>query len=163
MSSISSLQKYYRQPKVYISLPSKGEYYPLGCLTGNSEQLPVYGMTGMDEILFKTPDALFTGESIVEVIKSCIPDIKDPWAMPQLDVDTALIAIRIATYGASLSVGFTCSKCNAENDRSFDLNQALAYFSSLYWENTIVLDPLIIYLKPFNYKQNTEFQLKNYQ
>ena len=31
----------------------------------------------IDEITFKTPDALLNGQATVDVIQSCIPNIKD--------------------------------------------------------------------------------------
>lgn len=94
------LSQWFRQPKVYIKLPSNGEFYPHGALDKSANgEYPVYAMNAKDELMFKTPDALLTGQSTVEVIKSCIPAIQDPWSMPSIDLDVALVAIRIATYG----------------------------------------------------------------
>ena len=74
------LQKYFRQPKIYIKLPSNGKWYPNGSLevTDNME-FPVYAMTARDELMFKTPDALLNGQSTVDVIQSCVPSIKNAW------------------------------------------------------------------------------------
>jgi len=163
MENQNPLSKYYRQPKVYLSLPSKGEWYPDGALTGDPSNLPVYGMTAMDEIMFKTPDALFSGESVVSVIKSCIPDIKDPWKMPQLDIDSVLIAIRIATYGSDITISYTCKKCKAQNESVFNLSGALDYFNTLTYENKVFCDPLQVNLRPYNYKEFTEVQLQTYE
>src|SRR6056300_271298 len=163
MENQNPLSKYYRQPKVYLSLPSKGEWYPAGTLTGDPTNLPVFGMTAMDEIMFKTPDALFSGESVVADIKSCIPDIKDPWSMPQLDIDSVLIAIRIATYGSDLDLQFKCTKCNHMNDTKFDLSRALDYFASLNYENKLFVNPLYITLIPYTYKEYTNIQLQSYE
>ena len=43
------LTQYFRQPAIYIKLPSNGQHYPDGALktTANGE-LPVYPMTGND-------------------------------------------------------------------------------------------------------------------
>ena len=43
----------------------------------STTELPVSPMTAMDEIKFKTPDALMNGQGVVDVIQSCIPDIKN--------------------------------------------------------------------------------------
>lgn len=158
----SPLAKYYRQPKVYLSLPSKGNYYPNGTMTGDPLSLPVYGMTAMDEIMFKTPDALFSGESTVSVIKSCIPDIKDPWTVPQIDIDAILIAIRIATYGEMLQLSYRCKSCKEHNDVQFNLAEALEYFDNLTYENKIFCDPLTIVLRPYNYKEYNSVQIELY-
>ena len=93
------LQQYFRQPKIYIKLPTSGIYSPPGTVQGDINNLPVYGMSGMDEIIMKTPDALLTGESVVKIIQSCCPSITNAWALSSLDTEMILTAIRIATYG----------------------------------------------------------------
>jgi len=58
------LEKYQRQPKLYIDLPSKGRWYPPNALA-KSDELAIYSMTASDEIATKTPDALFSGNTTV--------------------------------------------------------------------------------------------------
>ncbi|MFW6002131.1 MAG: hypothetical protein ACOCQD_02220 [archaeon] len=157
------LTQYYRQPKIFLSLPSRGRFYPENSLRGDPLGLPVYGMTAMDEILFKTPDALFTGEAVVQVIKSCIPGIVDPWNIPQLDIDSVLISIRIATYGEKMPLQFSCTSCKEKNDVEIDLPSTLDYFSSLEYHSEIKHKNLIINVKPITYKQQTEISLQTYQ
>jgi len=120
-------------------------------------------MTAMDEIIFKTPDSLFNGDSVVSVLKSCVPSIKDPWFIPQLDIDVLLIAIRIATYGSDLPLTFACKECKHSHDRNFDLSTALSYFSTLNYENEVLCEPLSIKLKPYNYRDYNTKQLQIYQ
>jgi hypothetical protein len=106
------LSNWYRQPKIYIRLPSKGEYYAKDALDiSTTGDYAVYAMTAKDELMFKTPDALLNGQSTVEVLKSCIPAIQDPWKMPSIDVDAALVAVRIATYGEKMEVSTNCPSC----------------------------------------------------
>ena len=105
------LQNYFRQPKVFLKLPSMGIYNKPEAIQGNVENIPVYGMTGMDEIILKTPDALISGESTVKVIQSCCPTIVDAWDVSNLDIDALLVAVRIATYGNTMNVSYTCKKC----------------------------------------------------
>jgi hypothetical protein len=157
------LQKYYRQPKIYLDLPSKGKFYPNGAIDGDPSKLPVFGMTAMDEIMFKTPDALFNGEATVQVIKSCIPGILHPWSMPQLDVDACLIAIRIATYGESLETTFTCNSCKEDNKFDLDLTKSLEYYLSLEYENTIIVGPMMVTVRPLTYKEATEINTKSFE
>jgi hypothetical protein len=65
------LANWFRQPKIYVNLPSKGKFYPAGSLDHSStEEYAVYAMTAKDELMFKTPDAMISGQSTVEVIKS---------------------------------------------------------------------------------------------
>jgi hypothetical protein len=115
------LQKYFRQPKLYISLPSKGMFYAEGALVGDPNNFPILAMTGMDEILMKTPDALLNGEATVKIIESCCPYIKNAWSIPSIDLDSILIGIRIATYGDTLTLDNNCSQCGTENTYDVDL------------------------------------------
>jgi len=157
------LQKYYRQPKIYISLPSRGKFYPPGTISGDPANLPVFGMSAMDEIMMKTPDALFSGESVVATIKSCIPAILDPWKMPQIDVDAVLVAIRMATYGQKLETSFKCKECGEDNLYDLDLSKILDYFSSLTYQDQVIIGPLCVHLRPLTYKEMTEISMKSYE
>lgn len=156
------LQKYYRQPKIYLSLPSQGNFYPPGTIDGDPVNLPVFGMSAMDEILFKTPDALFNGEATVNVIRSCIPGIKQPWLMPQIDVDACLVAIRIATYGQTLETSFTCSNCEEDNKFDLDLSRTLEYFLGIEYDTQVIAGPLMITLRPLTYKEVTEINVQTF-
>ena len=156
------LQKYFRQPKIYLDLPSKGKFYPPGSINGDASKLPVFGMSAMDEIMFKTPDALFNGEATVSVIKSCIPAITQPWLMPQIDVDACLVAIRIATYGESLETTFTCTSCGEDNKFDLNLNSTLEYFLNLEYETDVLVGPLLVKLRPLNYREITEINVQTY-
>jgi hypothetical protein len=159
MSSNNPLQKYFRQPKVYLSLPSHGVYYKPEFVSTDVTALPVFGMTGMDELLMKTPDALFSGESTVQVIKSCIPAISNPWGLVSLDIDAVLIAIRIATFGSSLAVAQACTSCSAENSYDIDLNRMLARYETLKFDGNLTFGPLRITLRPLTYKELTDYNI----
>jgi hypothetical protein len=73
------LNKYFRQPAIYVSLPSGTNYPPHVVTPQQTGELGVMPMTAKDEIRFKTPDALMNGQGVVDVIQSCVPDIKDAW------------------------------------------------------------------------------------
>ena len=155
------LSAWFRQPKIYVKLPSKGKFYAAGSLdTSANEEYPVYAMTAKDELLFKTPDALLTGQSTVEVIKSCIPAIKDPWKMPSIDLDFCLIAIRIATYGEKMEVGAECPHCKEENSYDLDLSMWLGQFSNFNYVDTIAVDPLVVHIRPYTYQEITKTSIK---
>lgn len=155
------LAAFYRQPKIYVKLPSKGKFYPTGTLdVSSSEEYPVYAMTAKDELMFKTPDALLTGQSTVELIKSCVPAINDPWSMPSIDLDFLLIAIRIATYGEKMEVGCNCPHCEAENTYEVDLNNWFGSFASFHYADTIEVDPLVVHIRPYTYKELTKTSIK---
>ena len=155
------LSQWFRQPKIYIKLPSNGEFYPPGSLDKSADgTYAVYAMTAKDELMFKTPDALLSGQSTVEVIKSCVPAILEPWKMPGLDLDAVLIAIRIATYGEKMEVGSNCPFCEAENNYDVDLNNYLAVINSFQYESVIDCDPLRVYIRPYTYEEMTKTSIR---
>lgn len=156
------LASFYRQPKIYVTLPSKGEFYPPGSLDISADgSYPVYSMTAKDELLFKTPDALLSGQSTVELIKSCVPAILDPWKMPSIDLDFCLIAIRIATYGDKMEVNCSCPHCNAENSYDVDLTAWFNLFTKFTYTKEVDVDPLLIHIRPYNYKEITKTAIKS--
>lgn len=125
-ASNNPLAGFFRQPAIYISLPSMGAYWPEEAIelpaTGD---LPVYPMTAKDEITLKTPDALLNGSGVVDVIHSCVPNIKDAWKIPAIDIDKILIAIRLATYGHEMDFRQSCPKCNEETEYAIDLRMVM--------------------------------------
>lgn len=156
------LQQFFRQPKIYIKLPSMGVYNRAGTIQGDVSNIPIFGMTGMDEILMKTPDALLSGESTVKVIESCCPAIRDAWEVSSVDMDILLVAIRIATFGDSMEISNTCTECKSENEYSVNLTSLIEYFDNFYYNNKIVLPSMIIKIQPLNYRQTTHFSMKNF-
>lgn len=158
------LQQYFRQPKIYLNLPSAGAYNAPGVIQGDTTNIPVYGMTGMDEIIVKTPDALISGESTVKIIESCCPSIKDGWNVSSLDSESIFAAIRIATYGNKLSVTHYCPACSAENEYDLDLNFIIDFYHEKKYNNKIVVsDALTVKTQPLNYKQITDLNIKTFK
>lgn len=157
------LQQYFRQPKIFISLPSQGIYNKPGSITGDVTRIPVFGMTGMDEILMKTPDALLSGESTVTVIHSCCPSIADPWDLSALDIDIVLAAIRIATYGGIINITNTCSECQTPSDYELEVSKLIDHYNTCSYDNKLVLDELTVIVKPLCYQQTTDFSVRNFQ
>ncbi len=121
-ANTNPLGKYYRQPQIYITLPTKGKYYPADVYTpSETGEIPVFPMTAMDELAFKTPDSMISGQSTVDVIKSCVPNIKNPWKMTNYDTDTILLAIRVATYGEMMTTSYTVPGTDLKVDHSVNL------------------------------------------
>lgn len=158
------LAGYFRQPKIYIRLPSQGKFYTNGALdVSENGEYPVYAMTAKDELMFKTPDALLSGQSTVEVIRSCIPAITDPWQMPSIDLDTALIAIRIATYGENMEISTTCPSCETDNAYEMDLVEWLNSISKFNYQDTLSVDQLTLHIRPYSYQEITKTNLKSFE
>jgi len=160
----SFLEKYKRQPKIYIDLPSKGEFYNESVLEDEQFfQMPIFGMTAMDEIMLKTPDALFSGEATSQVLQSCVPHIKDPWSIVGYDLDFLLIAIRIATYGEELPIDTTCPHCSHTTKSAINLNTLLENFTDYPTTAQFTIGDLTVNLRPLDYKTTTKFNMQQYQ
>lgn len=160
---MSFLQKFQRQPKMYIDLPSGGTYYDDTVVEDNQFiQMPVYAMSAMDEITTKTPDILFSGQAVCDVIQSCMPLIKDPWKLLKTDVDYILAAIKIASYGNTVELSAKCQHCNESQDFDFDLNTVLNFVDNATIEDTFDYKTLEFQLLPITYKQVTAFGLRIY-
>jgi len=152
MNQTNPLSKHFRQPAIYLKLPSQGKYWEEGSIelpaTG---ELPVFPMTTRDEITLRTPDALMNGSGVVSVIQSCIPNILDPWKMPSIDVDACLVAIRIASYGNDMDINSKCPACSTTNDHTLELTGILDNISMPNYDDLIEYKGLKIKLKPQNY------------
>ena len=149
------LARHFRQPSIYIKLTSGGQFWKEGAVDLPAMgEIPVLPMTAKDEITLRTPDALINGTSVVQVIQSCCPNINDAWEMPSIDVDSTLIAIRIASYGPKMSITATCPKCNEEHDYDVDLQEALADIKAPDYNQTITSpDGLEFKFRPLTYLQ----------
>jgi hypothetical protein len=164
MSSNNPLKQYFRQPSIYIKLPSGGGFYPTGAieLTVNSEY-PVYPMTAIDEITYRTPDALFNGEAVVTVIQSCVPNIKNAWALPSIDLDTILTAIRIASYGHQMEFETRCPSCTHEEGRTLDLRTVMDMLRAPDYSKSVKQGDIEIFFKPMTYKNLTDNNKAQYE
>lgn len=158
----SPLQKYRRQPKLYIDLPSKGQWYKQGALE-KTEELEVYSMTANDEILTKTPDALLNGNATVSIIQNCIPSIKDAWSVTNRDLDYILTAIRIASYGDSLTISHKCSKCENEDSFALPLQRLLDHLGTVAPIYELKVKDFIFRLRPINYREVVDNQVTSTQ
>jgi hypothetical protein len=164
MNPNNPLKQYFRQPAIYVRLPSKGEYYANNSLNmpANNE-LPVYPMTAIDEITYRTPDALFNGQATVNVIQSCVPNILNAWEIPAMDVDTLLISVRIASYGHSMDFGTKCPKCGHEHEQSIDLRSVLDLMRAPDYTKSLNSGDMEIYFRPMTYKNLNDNNAMQYE
>lgn len=151
------LAKHFRQPSIYIKLPSDGVFYDDNVVTlPQNKELPVYPMTALDEIQYRTADALFNGAAVANVIKSCIPAFKDPWEVSTADLDTILIAIRIASYGHEMEFLSKCPKCEEENEFAIDLRTIMESIKFADYSTPVTIGDIQIHFKPLSYKAQNE-------
>ncbi len=151
-----------RQETVFVSLPSKGNFYKQKPDLTDDGEIGVRAMTSADEIALKVPDALFNGEATYRVLQSCCPRIKDPKEMPYNDVDVVLLAIRRATYGNELNVPVKCKnpECGHEQEYIKELDPVLAQIPILEDTYTIKVGDLTVYIKPIDLQSTTQLQIQ---
>jgi hypothetical protein len=154
---VSPLAAYYRQPKIYINLPSKGEFYPVGALDKSQDgKYAVYSMTAKDELMLKTPDALMSGQSTVAVINSCVPSITDPWQMPTIDLDAILVGIRIASYGEKMDIDTNCPACKEDLRFEFNITKYLEDLARFEYIKSFPVGDLVVHIRPYTYREFTK-------
>jgi hypothetical protein len=165
VENTNPLNKYYRQPAIYISLPSKGKYYTAESYQATETgEIPVMPMTAKDEMAFKTPDAMINGQATVDVIKSCCPNILDPWQLTNYDLDTVLLGIRIATYGETMDMNATVPVVNEQIGHTVNLPALLESVKNIEIRDSFKTESgFEVFVKPLTYKQTTEAQVKTFE
>ena len=158
------LNKYFRQASIYVKLPS-GTDYPADVVTkSETGEIGIMAMTAKDEVRFKTPDALMNGQGVVDVIESCVPDIKDAWQIKSYDLDTILVAIRIATYGETMEIKFNVPGANESVAHTVNLPAILDQIQKTTVDTAFTLkDGLKITVQPLTYRDMTSTSLQTFQ
>jgi len=162
------LASFMRQPKIYIRFPSEGQYWPEGSLEiSETGEYPVYSMTAKDELMLKIPDAVMTGQAVVDVLQHCIPNIKNAWMTPSIDLDYLLIAVRMATYGEKMDTPVNFGEGDDELTLNYDVDLRLvmdAYQQQVTWDPVVpITEDLTVFVRPLNYKVVSENALKAFE
>jgi hypothetical protein len=155
------LKAYFRRPSMYFKLPSEGKYYPPGVvdIPPNGE-LPIYPMTTMDEMTIRTPDGLYNGDSVVRVIKNCVPAILDPWKLNDIDVEAIIVAIRAASVDGKLEIESECPSCKDTATYDIDLMRLLSEKRNVDYSTPLEIKELIIKFRPLTYAETNANAMK---
>jgi hypothetical protein len=120
-------------------------------------------MTVKDEITLKTPDALMNGAGMAEVVKSCCPNIKDPWTIPAVDLDAIFVAIRLASYGTGMDITTSCPHCNESNEHTVNLTNILENITPADYSQLSTIDNLIFKFKPQSYRNVNQLNIATFE
>lgn len=159
------LAGYFRVPGLHVKLPTNGAFLGEGgiSLTMTGE-VPVYPMRAADELLLKSPDALMSGYAIEELIRSCVPAIKNPRLISNPDLEVLLLAIRAASFGEKMEINVTCPHCEHENEFDCHIPGILSTTQDIPAENAVRLSPeVMVYLRPFNFANGTKVALATFE
>lgn len=158
------LKQYFRRPSVFLRLPSGGRHYKPGVINiPDSGELPVFPMTAIDEITSKTPDALYNGSAVADIVRSCVPNIIDPFQIISVDMDAILIAIKSATNGNEIEIESTCPSCENIGNYGINLVGLLQTMKAPDYDQILTIDELKIKFKPITYKQMNEASIGQFE
>ena len=156
------LKQLYRSKSVYVNLPSRGRFYKSGLTLSIDDELGIMPMTAVDEIKLKAPDALFNGDALFDLIKSCVPDVADPDEIPTCDVDMILMGIKVATHGEMLEVSSTCPSCKKDGEYEIPLPNLMASAQAIDKENAIDLDGVKVSVRPFSLRSQIKGNVQRF-
>lgn len=159
------MEKLRRIPGETFRIPSKGIFYKNGELESEvvDGEVTIYPMAALDELMMKSPDMLFQGTAIDQVIKRCVPQVIKPMEMLASDLDYLLTCLRKVTYGEYMPIKHTCKECG-ENAQAREYNIPLSHFlknskeltQADYDSMTFTLNNFKIKLKPATFIELVE-------
>ena len=120
-------------------------------------------MTAVDEIAYRTPDALFNGSALTTVIQSCCPGVKDAWQAPGIDITAMLIAIRLASYGTDVEVASTCPACGNNGDFTMDLQDAIGQLKVPNYDQAVSHGDLAVYFRPVSFQIQNDINTRQFE
>ena len=163
--SENPLKGRFRAPKSYTRIPSNGTFYgPEVIDVTDTGEYPVFAMTSKDEIMMRNPDALLNGESVAQVINSCVPAVKKPRELLGADVDALMVAINGATYGDTISLEAKCPECSNTTTSVASVSNILSTMTSVPENVDVVTDDnLTITIKPVSYETSIAAGVQNFQ
>lgn len=133
------LLDYARKAELSVKLPSDGNWYTSDIVKLNPlKEVEVYPMLPKDELTLVNPDALLSGQAIINIIKSCVPSIIKPELILYPDLNVLLLAIKAATYGDELKLEITCPHCLEIKEQLKDKPEEI---TKLEKENKICFHP----------------------
>lgn len=159
------LINHFRSPKLYLKLPSGANFYTKDVVEmPQSGELPVFPMTAKDEILMKNPDALLNGEATTQLIKSCIPNVREPLEMISPDVEAMLVAITGASNNGEIPMSAECPDCKEVCEVTFSAEAILETMESISKEYKFnVGEDLVVQIRPFTYRSTVKAGLASFQ
>ena len=159
------LSAYFRAPKLWTNIPSSGKFYDADVITiPESGEFAIYPMTTKDELVLKNPDALLNGEAVATLIRSCVPEVKQPKKLFSADVDALLIAIRGASGGDLVEVNAECPECKTITNVNISVEESLSSMEQIENEYDIdISNGLRITALPFSYANTIKAGVASFQ
>jgi hypothetical protein len=104
------------------------------------------------------------GSATVDVIQSCLPNIKNAWEIVNFDIDTILLSIRIATYGETMTVKYTVPIVNEELEHTLNISALLDGIKNAEIQDEFKTKiGLTIKISPLRYKVMSRTQIAQFE
>jgi len=164
--SQNPLQQFFRQPAMYLNLPTKGKWYtPDVVEMTDDQQIAVYPLSAINEIMLNTPDAMLNGQALENVVKDCAPGIKNAKRFMLPDLEALFVAIKSASNNGKMDYDRNCPNCNHEN--SFELQcQGLLDLMTYIDESDLSIrfgQDLMVYVRPYDFEMRQIFMRREFE
>ena len=158
------LTKYFRQPGIYLTLPSRGYYNKNDIDTSMDGEVGILPMTAQDEILVNNPDSLLNGSALEHIVSSCCPGIRKPRDLPIIDVDVIILATKMITYGDKLELFSQCPECKKGVEIKLSIRELLDKIRLLPTECPVrINDDLIVYIRPYSLNTANKLNMAEFE
>ena len=119
-------------PVETVPLPSQGLTYDPDSSLYNRKSLDIKAMTAKEEDILTSQALIKRGETVSELVKSCLSDktinVDD---MLLGDRNALMVSVRITGYGTQYKSAVTCKHCSHVNNRTIDLGNLPISFLEL--------------------------------
>lgn len=164
--SDNPLRQYFRQPALYLKLPTQGKWYDGNDVRTNEDgELAIYGLSAVDDIMLNTPDAMLNGKALENVIKNCAPEVINVKKIMVPDLESIFLGIKMATNGGKYEVERKCTKCGHENNFEVNCSHLLDTMSYMEESDTVVRfdGTLEIRVKPYTFEMRQIFLQRQFE
>lgn len=164
--SNNPLEQYFRQATIYLKLPTLGIWYSDGSveLTENQE-VPIYPLSALDDILLNTPDAMLNGQSLEKVVLNCVPSIKNIKKLLLPDLEAIFVGIKSATNNGKMEYERKCKSCG--HDNTFELNLSNFIDQTVFVDESMsqlrIDEELLLFIKPYDFEMRQMFIKKEFE
>lgn len=113
-------------PTEFVSLPSKGQFYPTNHPLHGKESVEIKQMTAKEEDILSSRNLLKKGVALDKLIQSLVVDKNiNTDSITIEDRNSIIVCARISAYGAEYLTTVTCPSCNTKSKHKFDLSEKL--------------------------------------
>lgn len=143
-------------------LPSQAVFYTNGEISQDVKngEIHIYPMTAIDEIIFRSPDKIFSGEAIKEVFSRCLPQVLDPMELFSKDIDFLMVCLKKVSYGDDTEIKYTHT-CKDAKEHSYVIKMSGFIKSTKYMDPLKVREEYVIELENGQKVETRPLKLKH--